>query len=90
MIIYKVTNRINGKIYIGQTKGSLGKRWRYHCYSSSGCRCLYNAIQKYGADNFKVEQIDVACTADELNQKEQQLKLCLHSSLQRRKPLRFR
>ena len=70
MIIYKITNRINGKIYIGQTKHSIEMRWRYHCYNYSGCTALNRAIKKYGAENFTVEQIDIACTVDELNAKE--------------------
>lgn len=71
MIIYKITNRVNGKVYIGQTTMSLTKRWRYHCTpSSSYCRLLHRAIQKYGRENFTVEQIDVACDRDELDWKE--------------------
>lgn len=69
MIVYKITNRINGKIYIGQTIGTLADRWARHCAPSSGCTALHNAICKYGKENFTVEQIDVACTRDELNQK---------------------
>lgn len=70
MIIYKVTNKITGQIYIGQTTWSIEKRWRYHCYPNSGCRYLNNAIMKHGAENFTVEQIDVACSKAELDQKE--------------------
>ena len=70
MIIYKITNRINGKIYIGQTIRSLEKRWEAHQYQD-GCTHLHRAIQKYGATNFTVEQIDVACDRGELDQKEQ-------------------
>ena len=70
MIIYKITNNINGKIYIGQTTGSLERRWRQHRCKSSGCRVLQKAIQKYGAERFTVEQIDTAADIDELNQKE--------------------
>ena len=29
--IYKITNNINNKIYIGQTKQSLNERWYKHC-----------------------------------------------------------
>ena len=29
MIVYKITNRINGKIYIGKTIGTLADRWAY-------------------------------------------------------------
>lgn len=71
MIVYKITNKVNGKIYIGQTTKSLEKRWRQHRHKSSGCRYLHHAIQKYGAENFTVEQIDVANDRVELNQKEQ-------------------
>ena len=69
MIIYKVTNRINGKVYIGQTKRTLEQRWRHHC-CQSGCTLLHRAINKYGKENFTVEQIDVATDQDELNKKE--------------------
>ena len=71
MIIYKITNKINGKVYIGQTIHSLQHRWREHCYSSSGCLGIRSAIEKYGKENFIVEQIDVACDRDELDLKEQ-------------------
>ena len=70
MIIYKITNQINGKIYIGQTKQSLQKRWNNHCCKNSHCSILHSAIKKYGAENFTVEQIDVASSKDELDKKE--------------------
>lgn len=70
MIIYKVTNRINNKIYIGQTIQPLMTRWRKHCNKKRGCFALHNAIIKYGAINFTVEQIDIACSREELDQKE--------------------
>ena len=71
MIIYKITNRVNGKIYIGQTTKPLIVRWRLHCSPGSGCNAMKNAIQKYGKENFTVEQIDVACDQEELDKKEQ-------------------
>lgn len=70
MIIYKITNKINGKIYIGQTVGSLNKRWNRHCRKNSGCLALINAIEKYGKDGFTIEQIDSSSTLEELNKKE--------------------
>lgn len=70
MIIYKVTNKTNGMVYIGQTTAPLHKRWYQHCHRSSGCRYLHHAILAYGADNFTVEQIDTACNRVELNEKE--------------------
>lgn len=74
MIIYKVTNRINGKVYIGQTKRSLEARWWQHC-SAAGrlVECggkLLQAIRDDGRENFTVEQIDVAADQEEANRKE--------------------
>ena len=69
-MIYKITNKINGKVYIGQTVQSLKTRWRKHCNKKKGCFALQNAIQKYGKEAFTVEQIDVACSRDELDAKE--------------------
>src|SRR5271157_1134009 len=54
MLVYLITNRINGKRYIGQTSYSLEKRWFLH-KNRKGCTALSNAIDKYGADNFNME-----------------------------------
>jgi group I intron endonuclease len=69
VIIYKITNRINGKIYIGQTVRSLQYRWKCHRHANDNC-VFHKAIRKYGAENFTVEQIDTACDGEELNRKE--------------------
>ena len=55
--IYKITNKVNNKVYIGQTSRSLEIRWREHksragCYYTSH---LYSAMNKYGVDNFIFE-----------------------------------
>lgn len=57
--IYKTTNLINGKIYIGHRK----KSYFDIKYKGSG-KYLWNAIHKYGWDNFKTE-ILVECNSDE-------------------------
>lgn len=56
-IIYKITNTVNNKIYIGQTIRTLKERWNQHKYRN-GCTYLHNAIIKYGADKFKIEPIE--------------------------------
>jgi predicted GIY-YIG superfamily endonuclease len=41
-LIYKITNQINGKIYIGQTISTLSKRWREHCFdANNGAKTYY-------------------------------------------------
>lgn len=68
MLIYKVTNEINGKIYIGQTCRTLSERMEEHKRHNKTAVDL--AIQKYGIENFRVEQIDSASSIEELNEKE--------------------
>lgn len=70
MIIYKITNKINSKSYIGQTILDLKIRWNKHC-SKSGCKAIGNAIKKYGKENFIIEIVDTATSLDELNKKEE-------------------
>lgn len=58
--IYKITNLINNKVYIGQTVDP-EKRWWQHCNNAKACRDEYpihNAIRKYGKDNFSFEVIE--------------------------------
>ena len=71
MIIYKVTNKISGNIYIGQTVKSLEERKHSHIISSKNPKSKFHkAIKSYGIDNFNWEAVDTAKTKDELNQKE--------------------
>ena len=72
ILIYLITNMITGKQYVGQTTRTLEQRWIEHCSKSSGCVYLHNAIEKYGRQNFKVEQIDIALDQAELDYKEMQ------------------
>ena len=72
--IYKVTNNINGKVYIGQSD-QIEMRWKRHRYRSlnnngDDYNCIfYKAIRKYGLENFTFEVIE-ECNKEELNEKE--------------------
>lgn len=53
MFLYVVTNRVNGKQYVGITL-DVAQRKREHC-SGHGSKLLYQAIRKYGKDNLQWE-----------------------------------
>lgn len=70
-IIYKATNKINGKSYIGQTIKKLSERKRGHKWHSKNNTKFhfYNALRKHGWENFSwkiIEQIPV----EKLNDRE--------------------
>ncbi len=67
MIIYKITNKINGKIYIGQTTRTAASRFTEHCTGSSKCRYLRHALDKYGRDSFSLEVIGTYASSQDLN-----------------------
>lgn len=67
--IYKHTNKINGKIYVGQAKGNPENRWN-NGWGYKGCTYFYNAIQKYGWNNFDHEILIDGLTLEEANIKE--------------------
>jgi len=59
MVIYKITNTINGKVYIGKTKNQVQRRWQNHVRlaKNGSTVALHLAIRKYGATNFSFEEI---------------------------------
>lgn len=68
MIIYKATNTINGKYYIGKTTTTLEKRIKAHKIASSKKKWVfYNAINKYGFDSFKWEVLAECADIESLN-----------------------
>lgn len=68
MEIYKITNTVNGKIYIGQTVRNVGERFNEHCRHNN--TLIDRAINKYGKDKFIVEVIASAKSQEELNELE--------------------
>ena len=60
--IYKITNQINGKMYVGKTEDTIEERFKGHCreYKKERCekRPLYDAMKKYGVENFIVEEVE--------------------------------
>lgn len=75
LIVYKITNNINNKVYIGITTCSLEYRWGRHVTESknvSNNKHLYKDMREYGIENFSVEQIDSADDFKMLGQLERQ------------------
>ncbi|KLA21064.1 hypothetical protein B4078_5392 [Bacillus cereus] len=67
--IYKITNKLNGKCYIGQSI-NIPKRWENHkCMNGNHSYPLYLAFKKYGIDNFSFEVLEY-CSKEELEHKE--------------------
>ena len=68
--IYKITNQVNGKVYVGQTVHTIESRWKEHQQAAKYRKYpLYLAINKYGLDKFTVDQIE-ECDNSELNARE--------------------
>lgn len=77
-LIYKITNTVNGKFYIGQTINSASCRFYGHKSAAKSktrkrvCTYLCAAINKYGIENFRIDVISVT-KLEELNSKEEAL-----------------
>lgn len=72
--IYIITNKINGTQYVGKTTESIEERWKDHIYEKDKRRAenrpLYRAFNKYGIENFKIEQLE-ECSVEILSEREQ-------------------
>lgn len=72
-VIYKITNKINGKVYIGQTVQDVKERFYQHC--AEKCEeavakmAIHKAIKKYGKQNFTLEIVETVSKND-LNERE--------------------
>lgn len=72
--IYKITNSINDKVYVGQTIRPIEKRFVQHIndsrkYKEKSNIKLYNAMNKYGTDKFEIELLE-ECDKEVLNERE--------------------
>lgn len=86
--VYKITNLINGKIYVGQSV-DIERRWEQHkrigqgqlngFYAKDGRRPLYRAINKYGVNSFKFEILEL-CSEEMLYEREQYWIDLLHAN----------
>lgn len=70
--VYKITNKITGKVYIGITNQGAGARYRHHWYEAriGEPAPIHRSMAKYGEENFTLEIIDFADTYKELKEKE--------------------
>ena len=74
LLIYKITNKVNDKVYIGQSIRPVKKRFNRHLNDALNNKLdthFARAIRKYGKDNFICEVIDTATDQNDLTLKEQ-------------------
>lgn len=71
--IYKITNTINNKLYVGQTIRSVKDRWYRHCGTTKNDKeeamAIKKAIKMYGKENFTLEVVEI-CDRTLLNDRE--------------------
>lgn len=73
--IYLVTNKVNGKVYVGQTSKSIAERLYEHIRLHSNSRFsktyFYKAIRKHGSQAFEIKELARCGTLQEAHQLEQ-------------------
>ena len=68
--IYKITNLVNDKIYIGQTKQKLERRFQQHTETNYP---IGRAMRKHGRDKFKIETLLISDDLEYINMMEQKI-----------------
>ena len=78
--VYLVTNRLNGKKYVGCTKTTIEERWKKHVREArvSTRRVICRAIKQHGPENFEVTCLEVVegSHADLMCAEIRQISLC--------------
>lgn len=77
--VYLIVHRGSGKVYVGQTRQNVQRRWWQHCRGDSQCSRLRAAILAFGADAFDMFVLGVFSTAFEASLCEGSL-VALHKS----------
>lgn len=67
MIIYKITHKVSGMAYVGQTTRTMARRFSAHWKERRSNRPISLALQKYGKEAFTVEILGTYSTMEELN-----------------------
>lgn len=69
--LYLILNKVTGKCYVGQTRGTLSHRWSQHrCDAARDSPCLiHRSIRKHGLDNFDFQQL-CTCPLEDLDDME--------------------
>lgn len=71
--IYKITNLINKKPYVGKTVNTISARWAKHkneAFNQNSASLIHCAMRKYGIENFIIEELE-KCSDEFLNEREQ-------------------
>ena len=67
--VYLIENKVNNKKYVGKTYLSVEERWKQHCKDAVRTRMehrpLYEAIRKYGIDNFTISELEYCDNCEE-------------------------
>lgn len=69
-LIYKYTNKINNKIYIGQTSETLERRDKKHLSQLKDNTYFHRALKKYGRENFNLVILEENIPLDKLDERE--------------------
>lgn len=77
--IYLITNKVNGKIYVGQTESTIEERFKNHVWSREKQDYFHAAIRKCGKDAFVVQELGQYETLEETNNAESLWILLLRS-----------
>jgi len=72
MLVYKIVNKNNGKIYVGKTTKSLVERFSSHVKNAKKKvnRYLYDSMNHHGYDTFEIFEIEQCVSEVELNERE--------------------
>lgn len=63
--IYKITNAVDGKVYVGKTNRTISKRFKLHISKhNTGTTYLYRAMRLHGLANFSISEIEEVCEVD--------------------------